>query len=197
MANRNDQFRSTRAKIIDATIDLMVEQGSSEIEMVQIAVGASVSRTTLYRHFSTREAIVAGIFDDTIASFRSGMMAALDAQPALEDRIDAFVGFLEKWLRSGRLLKLFDVDPGLMLKLHRQMMPSAVDVFATAMEPVFDVVDLIHGGRLDRNAIALSFVHFSTSLILFPTEELQREPAELMAWVIHALIRMPARPDSI
>lgn len=187
--------RKTTSRIIAAATELMIEQKSPEIEMVQVATAAGISRTTLYRHFPTREALLAGVFEDTIQQYRSAMYAALDARPAIKDRIPALVEFLENWLIEGRFLKVYETDAALMLKLTHRIIPSSVDIILEALGPVFDIAEVVNGEPLDRTMIAHMFVHFSTSLIIFPPDATQPRPAELMASMLHALLRMPARPS--
>ena len=181
----------TASNIIDAAVALMVDQNSRDVEMSHVAKAAGVSRTTLYRHFPTRAALLEGIFDDTMEAYRLGMQAALAARPAVEDRITAVVEFVEAWLQEGRLLKTYRIDAALMLKLTDRIMPTAVEIFLVSMEPVFKIAEIVNGAPLDRRTIAQMFVHYSTSLILFPPQAPRYKPARLMGQLIHALLRMP------
>jgi len=188
----SDAARRTASKIIEAAIALMVDHSSRHVEMSHVARAAGVSRTTLYRHFPTREALLEGIFEDTMAAHRVGMQAALAARPAVQDRIDVVAEFAELWLTEGRLPKMYRIDAALMLKLTDRIMPDAVELFLDAMLPVFEIAELLSGERLDRRTIAQMFVHYSTSMTLFPPPGAQDRPSRLMARLIRALLRMPA-----
>ncbi|MFG2940325.1 TetR/AcrR family transcriptional regulator [Streptomyces sp. NPDC048282] len=52
------------ARIIDATLDLLVEQGYADLTMGEVAVRAGVSKATVYRRWASREDLVA----DTLES---------------------------------------------------------------------------------------------------------------------------------
>jgi len=51
----------TRARLVDAGIELMAERGQGAVTLVDVAQRAGVSRGTAYHHFATREALLAEV----------------------------------------------------------------------------------------------------------------------------------------
>lgn len=80
----------TRENLLKAASDLMREVGFEGMTTVQIARRAGVAEGTIYRHFSSKEALIEAVFDGIWSSLNAHMEAQLPprAQPA--DRLDAF-----------------------------------------------------------------------------------------------------------
>jgi AcrR family transcriptional regulator len=90
-------------QLVAAARDVFAERGV-EAPLEAIARRAGVGIGTLYRHFSTREALVEAIFERRIGD----LVAVADAAAAEPDGWRAFVGFLERTveLQAGdRVLK--------------------------------------------------------------------------------------------
>src|SRR6202034_4781396 len=70
---------------------------SGDASMIGIARRAGVGTGTLYRHFPTREALVAAVFAERIGVFVAAAETALDQADAWV----GLVGFLETTLETG------------------------------------------------------------------------------------------------
>ncbi|MEU6103683.1 TetR/AcrR family transcriptional regulator [Streptomyces flaveolus] len=64
-SNRRDAVRN-RDRLVAVAREVFARQGA-EVPLEEIARAASVSRTTLYRHFPTREDLAATVFEDNVA----------------------------------------------------------------------------------------------------------------------------------
>lgn len=53
----------TRKAVLDAATDLLVEGGPSALTMDAVVARSGVAKSTLYRHWDTRDALVAAVFD--------------------------------------------------------------------------------------------------------------------------------------
>lgn len=58
---RDDQSRRTQELILDAFTELLADKRAGDITTSEIAERAGVSQPTVYRHFSDREALLAGL----------------------------------------------------------------------------------------------------------------------------------------
>ncbi|PJJ72986.1 AcrR family transcriptional regulator [Diaminobutyricimonas aerilata] len=81
MGLRTIKAQRTREAIIDIAIDLFENQGYDQTTMEQIAEGAEVGISTLYRYFPSKELIVLA----PIMAGIGGLAAALHARPQRED----------------------------------------------------------------------------------------------------------------
>jgi len=53
----------TQKAVIDAATDLLVEGGPAALTMDAVVARSGVAKSTLYRHWETRDALVAAVFD--------------------------------------------------------------------------------------------------------------------------------------
>jgi AcrR family transcriptional regulator len=83
---RSDAVRN-RARVLEAARALVARDGA-EVRMDAIAAQAGVAVGTLYRHFSTKEALVAAVVDDSVHALAS---RAEQARAAVEGGADPFV----------------------------------------------------------------------------------------------------------
>ncbi len=65
-----------RTRVIQATQLLLAEHGLG-VSMDQIAVAAGVSRRSLFRHFGSRDVLVARAMDETVSAFGERVVARL------------------------------------------------------------------------------------------------------------------------
>jgi AcrR family transcriptional regulator len=57
------RIERTRAAVLDAATDLLVEGGPSALTMDAVVARSGVAKSTLYRHWPTRDALVASVFE--------------------------------------------------------------------------------------------------------------------------------------
>jgi AcrR family transcriptional regulator len=78
---RDDVGSSQRQRILDATNELVAEEGYNALTVESIARRAKVSFKTFYKHFPNKEACFLELFDSKIALSRERIEAALAAEP--------------------------------------------------------------------------------------------------------------------
>ncbi|MFT4200285.1 TetR/AcrR family transcriptional regulator [Gordonia sp. (in: high G+C Gram-positive bacteria)] len=79
MRQTDPRVRRSRAAIMDATIDLVVERDSSAISMTDLADAAGVSRPVLYQHYGDRDGILVAAMTELIDR---ELLPAVDPNPA-------------------------------------------------------------------------------------------------------------------
>jgi AcrR family transcriptional regulator len=94
----------TRARIADAALELFVHRGYAETTIDQIAEEAGVGRRTVFRHFSTKEAI---LFDH-LAVRRDLAIQRLQARPLSEPPLASLYAVLRDLCEQGYERKLLD-----------------------------------------------------------------------------------------
>jgi AcrR family transcriptional regulator len=89
----------TRARIVNATRELAVEEGFRGFTMEKVAERAGVSRMTVYYQFGSKADLLEALFDDLAARGRMDRLADAFVLPdplqALEAFIAVFCGFWE------------------------------------------------------------------------------------------------------
>lgn len=61
----------TRRAVLDAATDLLVEGGPAELTMDAVVARSGVAKSTLYRHWATRDDLVASVFADCAPDIES------------------------------------------------------------------------------------------------------------------------------
>ncbi|MEV6302761.1 TetR/AcrR family transcriptional regulator [Actinoplanes sp. NPDC051861] len=82
---------ATRAKILDATVQCLVERGYAETTTAEVLARADVPRGTLLHHFPTKVDLLAGAVQHVARKRLSGLGAELAAVPDGTDPIDAVI----------------------------------------------------------------------------------------------------------
>ncbi|MFD9959783.1 TetR/AcrR family transcriptional regulator [Amycolatopsis sp. NPDC059020] len=105
-APQQARSRETKAKLLAATEDLLIEGGADAVTMGAVAARAEVSVGTVYRRFENRELLLRAVKDRMLARFGDRLTARLrDPLADLESVINACTAAVVDWMaESGRLL---------------------------------------------------------------------------------------------
>lgn len=79
---------TTREHISDVAIDLFADRGFSEVSVDDVAQAAGISRRTLFRYYSSKNAIPWGDFDAHLQLLRD-LLDGIDPAPPLGDSLRA------------------------------------------------------------------------------------------------------------
>lgn len=103
MTLRDDQRELTRRRIVDAVLDLVAEGALDELSVPQVAARSGVSLATIYRHFPTRDELVAAAAEEPVrVAFESAARTAAEGDDPLESFQRALWHELAKNLRLVR-----------------------------------------------------------------------------------------------
>lgn len=91
---------------ITATTDLLVEEGIEGVTMEEVAARSGVAKSTLYRHFGSREELIAAAARECQVSYATPDNGSLEAD--LRDLFDAHVRSVEEQSLNDLLPILLD-----------------------------------------------------------------------------------------
>lgn len=140
MGRRERKKAATRQALADAALKLFLERGYDQVGIKDIADAADVSTTTLFKHFSGKEALV---FDDD-AGQEAALVAAVRERPKgrsipaalrehiLKNKIDAGAGDSE----FARFIALVDGTPALRDYAHRMWLRHEVALAQAIAEDI-------------------------------------------------------------
>jgi AcrR family transcriptional regulator len=94
---RDEKTRATRSRIADVALELFVKQGFAETSIDQIADQAGVGRRTVFRHFTTKQAILL----DHLVVRRELAVERLRARPADEPPLVSLHAVLRQLAEEG------------------------------------------------------------------------------------------------
>ena len=86
--------RETRARIVQAAVDVIAERGATGMSLERVIDAAGVSKGQLYHYFADRDAVVhaaVGATIDNVVGFQSSVMNQLDTWPGIEAWFDCLV----------------------------------------------------------------------------------------------------------
>lgn len=95
-----DRSRETRRKLMEATVDCLVERGWSGTTTVLVAERAGVSRGAQLHHFRTRGELVAAAVEHVGTVGVGDMIARAEALSGSRDRTRAVVEFITEFFAS-------------------------------------------------------------------------------------------------
>lgn len=165
---------TTRARILDATLELVSESGLAQVALEEVGRRAGVSRQTVYRHFGNRRALL----ERMILREEQRLMARMDEAAALHHAVgpalEAAVATGLEALRAHPLLDhLLESEPG-------ELLPF----LATGRGPVQPAARAVLEDQLRRLAPDLE-----RETALFVADTLTRM---LMSYALHPPSETPA-----
>lgn len=110
MGLREAKMERTRRFIADTAFDLFVAQGYDDTTIEQIAAAAEVGTRTVYRYYSTKEALVVSFVENGLTAAMDAFLAQSDELP-LSEALHAVVGSVEHTIGTNpaRLLALYEI----------------------------------------------------------------------------------------
>lgn len=141
IGRRERKKAATRQAIADAALRLFLEHGYDSVGVRDVAEAADVSTTTVFKHFTGKEALVF----DREQSTDEGLVAAVRGRPAGESVLDALRRHvLDTWLpiaehpQREQFHRLVDSTPALRAYAER-MWVRHTDTLAAAVADEFGV----------------------------------------------------------
>lgn len=161
---QQERSRATQARLLEATIDCLVEHGWSGTTTTVVAARAGVSRGAQLHHYPTKAALVLAAVGHLSERRAAEIRAEAAALPAGRGRADAvidmlaaaftgplFVAALEVWVAARTDPALRDALVPLEARVGREMHRLAVDLLGVderrpgARETVQATLDLMRG----------------------------------------------------
>lgn len=195
--SRPTRVEATKNKITASALALLLEKGANALSISEICRTADVARPTLYRHFSTLEAVLEGVFYKVRDEFDRGLQKAIAADPQPQRRVDVLAEYMGGHLLTGRPQQLFHTNQQFTLTLVNKLFDSRVALYQAALSPFWDLVESVTATRIDRRECARILNHYYVSLNLEAVYSRQEQPAASLRKLIHSLshITLDAHSD--
>jgi len=172
-----DADRSTREQLLDAAIETAVAHGIAKLSVGDVAKRAGLSRQTLYRHFASKDALIAAVVTRETTAL---IAQVVDVASSIEDPRDSLEAAFLTALRATREHPLLD-------RLIRTEPDALLPLLTTGGGPVMTqvraVVELLVSMRLpDLDAVALRRISdVVTRLLISYAVSAPDDPPEVVA----------------
>jgi AcrR family transcriptional regulator len=152
-----------REALLEAGIQLLREQGAEALGLRELARQAGVSRTAPYRHFESRDALLAGIAEQGFVKLREVLLAARREHEADHEAwfiaaSRAYIGFAFGYAEHFKLMfgGYMKYEPGQHTSLH----DAGIGAFQTLVDLI--VASQLSGLVMKGDPIAVSIAAWST-----------------------------------
>jgi AcrR family transcriptional regulator len=178
-APRTQQERreDTRARLLAATIDCLVEHGYAGTTTQRVQDRAGLSRGALLHHFASKEALlvaaVSHVADAQISAVRAEATGGATSEVELLHHVMSgplFLAGLELW-QAAR------TDPA----LRAALLPAERRVGAAVRELMDELFPRSHGRRIDVDGLLALYRGLALTSVLRPDPDLDRQVLDL--WV--------------
>lgn len=166
MSKPQQRATETRARLIRATIDSLVERGYSGTSTYEVCARANAPRGTLLYHFSTRDHLLTAALEEIVTRQMFDFLAAVDAVPAKERTVRRIVELLWEQFSSPtnhawiELILGSRTSPGL-----REAVKPMMERLGRTLEEVFASVFPPPSDRPETVAAHAFAPHFATMLL--------------------------------
>lgn len=89
--SQSERTAETRARLIDATIECLIDSGYTGTTTVAVCKRAGVSHGSLLYHYGTRQRLLGAALDAVYERLRRPVVESLEQLPLGEERVDALI----------------------------------------------------------------------------------------------------------
>ncbi len=147
---------TTRTALLDASIAVLVEQGSRGFTTTEVCGRARLSQGSLFRHFATKDDLLAAVVEALFAQLRTEYELRFDAIAPGERTMSSALALLWEQMSDERLHAAFDLytdartDPRLQASLHPVVTSHVDNIFELGRELLGEL-----GGTSDDDTRAI------------------------------------------
>jgi AcrR family transcriptional regulator len=172
--------KSTRERILTGALRALSRRGIRKVSIEDICHEATVSRRTLYRNFTGREAVLAELVRHIYHDLEADLESAIRARPALEDRVFVVAEVLLMYpIKNEESSRLSASEPDFVRDMLTNHHSEYVLLVRKALAPVFKGQSELRVAGLNEADLAELIVRLAAQVLLAP-----RLPAFPMAELI-------------
>jgi AcrR family transcriptional regulator len=155
-------------RILDGAMAALSRRGASALSMTDVCDAAGISRATLYRHFSSKQHLLAAVGEHVSRNFIAGIKAAVEGSHSPSERLRRVLEFFTQYTAQVRSDRMLEIEPGFVLKFLQSHFGRHVAVFNDALAPVYDDIEAHLGIRINRLLISEVLLRAEQSTVVVP-----------------------------
>ena len=172
--NQSDSRRKrgvrTRARICSAARELFLNEGFNAVSVDQIAIAAGVGRSTLYSHFNDKNAILAAICDDYLASAVKVIEKLPGPRPSRR-QIDRWIAEFAEFVLQERVPSLLLIGTGIGMGFPPVMHQFAVSIMQAYARQLPAFAEAFESSECVAHARAIAVLRELSWALVFHVEE--------------------------
>ena len=144
--------RRNREKLLDAAAALFAAEGT-DVSLEAVAKRAGVGIGTLYRHFPTRDALIADAYRNEVAHVADGvdeLLTSLPPDAAMEEWLDRFVAYAAAKRGMSEALKSLSAAREELFADTRRRLLAAIETLLAAGVKAGTIRPDVHAGDVLR-----------------------------------------------
>ncbi|MFA5494008.1 MAG: TetR/AcrR family transcriptional regulator [Porticoccaceae bacterium] len=163
--NQETVSQSTKSRIIDAALNLVLENGNTAITISAVCEQSGISRTTVYRCFNNASDIVEAVFTEVRDRYERGLRAAIARDPAPENRLDVVTDYMARHAVSGITEKIARCSHELIDRLAGSIHESRQQLYTEVLAPYLNMFARMKNSPVDIPFIAHTLVYYYAGLV--------------------------------
>jgi AcrR family transcriptional regulator len=164
----------TRAKIVQAARELVVEQGYDAVSTADVLARAGVSRGGLYHHFDGKQELMAAVLEAVEQDVIAQLLAAVSGQPDPASALRAGAQwFLDECLRSKELQRAGGLEGRSALgweTWRNTVTPYGLTLLAQTLAAAIDAGQIQPADPPTLAHLILAAVHEASALVISATD---------------------------
>jgi AcrR family transcriptional regulator len=160
---------SVRMRLLNATSVVLAQHGPRKLSLSDIATVAGVSRPTLYRHFSSKEDLLAALATHEKQRYATELARAISGVPPGE-RLDRALQFVVEFQHDHPMRGLVIIEPAFMI----DQFEVSLRTMSTALIPLLEELSpAVRSGRIEPADLADLVVRTALSHFLIRGDDAQ------------------------
>lgn len=183
-----EQVDAKRESILQAALNLILSSGVEQISTAAVHRAAKVSRTTLYRHFPTRQALIEGVITHISDVMERRLAVLIAERPDPEDRIDLIIDLAIELHAQNVGQRLLKAGPEFVMHVLDRTLQRNIDIFNVALADIYERAGELTGGPVNAALIGNVMQRLLATLTLLPTPPLPGDLREVIRAIFRALL---------
>ena len=184
----------TTHAILDAAVVEFEQRGFRRAALNDVARRARVSRTSIYRRFSSKDELVAAVIERENGRLFAGIAVELkQAGPQSNYYVEAFTLSILKFRRHRVLDRMITDEPGLVLEMAGHHYGAAIERMTEALRVIFPDGFAERIGEDAVNELADTILRYAAMVLLLPSAQPLQTADDIRAFATrHLLPSLPA-----
>ena len=186
----------TTAAILDAAVVEFEQHGFRRVALDDVARRARISRTTIYRRFSTKDELVAAVIERENARLFADIATELkQAGPQANYYVEAFTLSILKFRRHRVLDRMITDEPGLVIEMAGRHYDAAIERMAEALRVIFPPGFAERIGEKTVDELADTILRYAAMVLLLPSAQPLQTADDIRAFAQHHFL--PSLPAAL